>query len=558
MSIMASTNLSFYVVTGAEIHWRQAKTFHRDAAAVRTLLTGLTGFMIVEAILLAVTLCIARPVHRAVGGVIAVLTWPWRGLWSWLRPRRDRGALLPDPDRYAQVAEAAYDDDKSDSEDSLAPFESMRRADLRPMSTGRRLAILIPILALLVIRALRPIDPSYIFLSGALPLTPFTGTQQRASPVDAAGMPGNYRVLEGQTALNVPPAVSWLPHTALPGFEDWSPLHPSRKHYDPSKDPLHISNLDKPVLESIRQVLDNGTVRIKHVILLKLESTRADLFPLRKDSFMWKRIIDSYGADGAPEDVKERVANLTRTAQYLTGVNGGFTHDDHLFGGKKAYGGISASNAFTTGTYTLKSLVGTLCGVTPLVTDFNREYQQHIYQPCMPHILNAINHQPDITNASADFTRWPWHSAWMQSVTSTYDNQDKLTPVLGFRDIQTRETLRGPSAKHYPPKSKEINYYGYPDTELREYVRDAIDDAERNHTRLFLTHLTGTTHHDWGLPEDHPFKQIMAPSWTGSENELNRYLNTIHFVDSWLAEILGILEEKGVAEETLIVMAGDQ
>lgn len=272
---------------------------------------------------------------------------------------------------------------------------------------------------------------------------------------------------------------------------------------------------------------------------------------------MWDRIAESYKDKTLPQEVKNRIANLTRTAEFLTGFSTGFQHNDTLHGGKKTYGGVAASNAFTTGTYTLKSVTGTVCGITPLVADFNREFQYHIYQPCLPHIFNALTQQADITNKTDDFRTWPWHSKWMQSVTDSYDHQDELTPVLGYHDVLTKERIEDPKAKHYPPKGKEVNYYGYADTELREYIRDAIDEAERNHTRLFLTHLTGTTHHPWGLPDDE-FDEIISSSWTGSNGDLNRYLNTIHYVDGWLQEILDILQEKGIADETLLVMMGDQ
>ncbi|KAL5361214.1 alkaline-phosphatase-like protein [Aspergillus floccosus] len=555
MSGMASANISFYIVTGAEIHWRQAKTFHRDAAAVRTLLTGLTGFLIVEAILLSLSSVIARPVHRIAGSVVTTLVWPWRLVINRICHRRPRHPSLPDPETYAQVAEEDYNDD-SDLDAPFQPFEWKTKSYPKPEPITKRLTILLPFIALFILRALRPSDPSYLFLSGALPLVPFVDARHRLSPVDTAGLPGDYRFLDGRTALNAPPPFSWLPPTPLPGFEDWDAANPLPLHYDPAKDPLHLANLDQPVLEPIRQALADGSVRIKHVILLKLESTRADVFPLRNDSFIWNKIVDSYPNRNVPLEVEQRVRNLTRTAEYLTGFSTGFDHRDNLFNGKKAYGGISASNAVTTGTYTLKSLVGTVCGVTPLVADFNREYNHHIYQPCMPHVLDAVNQQPDITTNTEDFAHWPWHSMWMQSVTHGYDNQDKLTPVLGFHDVQTKESIRDRHAKHYPPLTKEVNYYGYADTELREYLRDAIDDAERNHTRLFLTHLTGTTHHPWRLPGD-KVQQIMSPSWASKNKNVNRYLNTIHFIDDWLAEILSILEEKGIADETLIAMAGD-
>ncbi|CAL5874008.1 uncharacterized protein PFLUO_LOCUS8293 [Penicillium psychrofluorescens] len=366
-------------------------------------------------------------------------------------------------------------------------------------------------------------------------------------------IPKHYNYLNGTSSLYPPPKWSWMPKDPVPGFGDWNKSDSHALHYDALKSPLHISNLQEPVLELIQKALADGNVKIKHVILLKLESTRADVFPLRKESFMFERIAKSYKDQQIPYDVQQRIANLTSTAEYLTGSATGFTNNTH--GGRKAYGGLSATNAYTTSTYTLKSVAGTVCGVNPLVVDFNREWKQHIYQPCLPHVFDMFSRQPGISNKTDDFTRWPWHSIWMQSVTDTYDNQGKLTPVLGYNDKQTKETIEKPSAKHFPLQSKEINYYGYADTELREYIRDAIIDAEREHKRLFLTHLTGTTHHPWGLPNN-TFEQIMGK--LGKKNvELNRYLNSLGFVDDWLETILEILKEEGVANETLLVMAGD-
>ncbi|PWY67599.1 alkaline phosphatase-like protein [Aspergillus sclerotioniger CBS 115572] len=564
MSGMTAANTSFYIVTGAEIHWRQATTFHRDAAAMRTLLTGLTGFLIVEGILLTVAWFLAAPLHRIVGGILTILGQPFKCLVrcvSCVRALRPRTAPLPDPEIYEQIAVDDYLDDKSDDGSSIHLLEPY--GEVPPVRRGHsiltKMAVWVPFLSLVLLRCVRPWDPSYMFLSEALPLAPFIGGH-RHSPVRAGGLPGDYGWLEGRSTLNKSPKWRWLPKDGLPGFEDWKKGDKPRLHYDPEKDPLHVSNLQNPVLESLQETLSNGNVKIKHVIVLKLESTRSDVFPLRKDKFMWNRIARTYQDKKIPDEVQERIANLTRTAEFLTGFDAGFGHDNEHDYGRRSYGGISARNAFTTGTYTLKSLVGTVCGVTPLVADFNREYDHHIYQPCMPHVLEAFNHQDDVDTDrpvdQADFRSWPWHSAWMQSVTETYDNQDKLTPKLGFHDVVTKESLEKPNATHFPIRSKEVNYYGYPDMVLRDYVSDAIDDAERNHNRLFLTHLTGTTHHPWGMPND-TYSDMVSSKNTNSNEDINKYLNTIGYIDQWLQQIIDILTEKGVADETLLVMAGD-
>ncbi|KAL2833138.1 alkaline-phosphatase-like protein [Aspergillus pseudoustus] len=565
---MASANISFYFTAGAEINWRQAKSFHRDAAAIRTLLTGLTGFLIVQAILAAIAWFFAPSLHRLVGGILHVLAEPFKlafrpissRIAPYFRKIRQRYQPLPDPAIYERMAVNDYEDYKSDDEEddfllSTAEGHQATRAQSPPpqkrIPVARRVAVWLPLCLLAIFRIARPPYPSYIFLSGALPMTPFAGMHRPTLGEQAGNIP-DYIWLEGQTALAKPPAWDWLPaDETLPGFEDW---RGNKQHYSPSRDPLHLSNLQEPVLDSLRETLASGDVNIKHVILLKLESTRADVFPLRNGSFLWNKIVDSFDGKEMPESAVQTVANLTRTAEYLTGFDSGF--DQYRNGSRKAFGGISASNAFTTGTYTIKSLAGTICGITPLVADFNREYKYHIYQPCMPHVLNALSHQTDITEKNEDYRMWPWHSVWMQSVTDTYDHQDRLTPKMGYEEIYTKERIEKPDAKHYPLKNKEVNYYGYPDTELADYLRDAIDEAEENHSRLFLTHLTGTTHHPWGMPNDE-YENILGPSFKGKNNDLNKYLNTIGFGDRWIGQIMDILQEKGVANETLLVMAGD-
>ncbi|KAJ5584502.1 uncharacterized protein N7459_004302 [Penicillium hispanicum] len=574
VSGMAAANFSVYLFTGAEIHWRHAKTFTGDAAAMRTLLSGLTGFLIGEGILLTGSLFTAHPIHSFTGGILHVLAWPFRSLSALVRPRieplarplqnRFQSQTLPDPRIYEQIALGDdFSDDSSDYGESGYLIDrpdntSNNDAPSHPVRSTDRILSRVMILSIfclfMLLRSLRPWDPVYLFLSGTLPLASVFEGGHRDSPVDATGVPSSFDYLNHASSLQPPLHFDWLPEELAPGFEDFARYDPLALHYNGELNPLHISNLEHPVLDSVKDALADGGVKIKHVILLKLESTRADVFPLRKNSFMYERIAETYKDKEIPQDVQKRIANLTRTAEYLTGFPSGFQVNDTRFGGKKAYGGFSARNAYTTSTYTLKSLTGTLCGVTPLVADFNREWEHHIYQPCLPHVLDMLSQGSDITNKTGDFTKWPWHSIWMQSVTEGYDNQDKLTPMLGYHDKKTKEIIESPNAEH-PVTSEEINYYGYADTELREYIRDAIDDAERDHRRLFLTHLTGTTHHPWGLPNN-TYEQIIS-STKGPNEDLNHYLNAIGFVDDWLAEILDILEEKGVANETLIVMAGD-
>ncbi|KAJ5728335.1 Alkaline phosphatase-like alpha/beta/alpha [Penicillium malachiteum] len=522
---MAAANFSVYVFTGSEIHWRQAKTFTGDAAALRTLLSGLTGFLISESLLIAAALFTAHPIHLFSGGVLHVLAWPFRWGTSHLHPHVEpwlhglkQAQPLPDPRLYEQIyLHDGYLDESGEDEEGdnlLAPLGAHTNSvSENRRTTDRwipRVFVLAFVFLAVTLRCLRPSDPVL------------------KSPVDLSGLPSlQYNYLDFNTSLRSPTSWDWMPKHPGAGFEDWKVMHKDKDplHYSPLKNPLDISNLQKPVLESIRGVLDDGSVKIKHVVLLKLESARADTFPLRKDSFLYDRIAETYDNDKIPRDVERFLSNLTRTAEFLTGLDSGFSHNDSLRAER------------------LHNL------------DLHSE-ESHWYIVWSG--TAVLNKQPGIaSNASRtdDFTKWPWHSIWMQSVTDRYDDQNKLTPALGFHDMKTKEIIESPRAKHYPVTSEEVNYYGYADTELRQYIRDAIDDTERDHERLFLAHLTGTTHHPWGLPNN-TYESIL-----GSENshnkDLNKYLNAVGFQDKWLAGIIDILEEKGVANETLFVIAGD-
>ncbi|KAF3019116.1 hypothetical protein E8E15_005123 [Penicillium rubens] len=529
ISGLSAANISFYVATGAEIHWKQAHNFHGDTAAVKTLLTGLTGLIIVEIVFLAASI-----------------------LPSACRRKRKSPILKS----YERVAPEDWDENRNGLD--LDP-QTMEAAPKNIAKESRRScwtrAFVFTFTSLVVILCcIRPSNAAYSFLSETAIITPFAKDRSRtSSPFDLLGLTGDYSWLGNHTALAAPPKFDWLPRDKLAGFSDWyeNANHTARVHYNPAHDPLHISNLENEVLESLREPLQSGSVNIKHVLLLKLESTRADVFPLRKESYFGDVIRETFKNGHLPVEVEERLANLTPTAERLTATSSGFNGNTNV---ANPYGGFHATNAYTGGTFTLKSIVATVCGIAPLVVDFNREYLHHIYQPCMPHILEALNSQA--RTKTEDYTSWPWRSTWMQSVTDEYDNQDHLTPALGFKHKVTDINIAEDRAKQGGPQPHKFNFWGYPETELADYYRNAINSAEKRKERLFISHLTGITHQPWDTP-NHKYEEMISHGWVGRTNKVNHYLNTLGVADKWLAELLNILEETGVANETLVVMVGD-
>lgn len=558
---MAAANTSFYFTTGAEIHWRQAGGFNRDQASINTLLSGLTGLIIVEIVYLAAayltTPYIYNGVEAVIGAWASVLGVIFKpllamGISRWGRGRKIFGALK----LYEAVPLSDYEDEDKTGPNSVPlldhpppPPEENKRWKI----WLKRALIIIPTGLILLLRLIRPYDESYWFLSQTIIVSPFTGVD---SETKLASITDDREIDGKETALTAAPKFDWFPDGKWPGFRDWEDS--KYLHYNSTEDPLHISNLGEDILEPLREVLQNGDVKIKHVMVFKMESTRQDVFPFKKGSYFHKRIKQSYRKKKIPKDVQRRLANLTRTAERLTGAESGFNRGNPV----TSYGGISMTNSYTAGTFTLKSIEATTCGLSPLVVDFNHEHEHHIYQPCMPHILDVLSAGTN-NSKSNDFTKWPWRSRFMQTITDSYDHQDLLTPALGFKDenILTMERIDEEHANDTSWKTEKYNYWGYADENLGSYLKKAILQAEKAHERLFITHLTGLTHHPWDLPPGVKYEEMMgsvANSWGGTNDALNSYLNTIAYNDRWYAKVLDILEETSVANETLFVLTGDQ
>lgn len=336
---MAAANTSFYITTGAEIHWRQARSFHRDFASVKTLLAGLTGLLIIEVLYIIASWFTTPYLYNYVSRVLEILG-------SSVSFRRKP---LPDPEIYEQMAHDDYDTIDSDSVLLLDTPEKVTRIDRKPLLI--RFVVLFPTAFAILLYCIRPPGPAYGFLSQTLLIAPFCGSKPHNGHtfIDIPSSLGDYSWLGNRTALATPLKFDWLPFEELAGFRDWyarSNDEEPHVHYNPMQDPLHISNLEGEIIEPLREALQNGSVNIKHIFLLKLESTREDVFPLRKDSFMHNRIRRSYSGQ-IPRDVEERLANLTYTAERLTGTPSGFNGNTI-----KPYGGIHATNSHTTGTMT--------------------------------------------------------------------------------------------------------------------------------------------------------------------------------------------------------------
>ncbi|KAM3458265.1 hypothetical protein MY3296_000471 [Beauveria thailandica] len=535
-ALISVVNITFFLYAKAEVRWRDV-AFASDSSSRGVLLSGLVTLLAVLCSIAVIAGCFQNKIFIIGGAAIDAFKWPFQFLARRLR------------------SESNYSFSRLPAEPLDVPFgmQEKRNDDLEPSVAGSTVesrfwrSVWSGFIVLQVIfYLLRPYEGALIFMSWTTPLIPFVDFKESASilreihPYNNVGINHEW---DDRTALAEPIHFDWLPQdTVLKGFEDW--YQQGRPHYDAKADPLKISNLDQDLLPELKNSL--ADVSIKHIVLIVLESTRKDVFPLKKDDLIWRRFEEAAPHKRLSGEAIARLETLTPTANYLTGdYDDGFEHEKTT-----RRGGINFKDASTASTYTRKSMIGTMCGIWPLVADFNKEYIHHIYQPCLPQILEAFSYMDQNDAAES-----PWRSHYLQSVTLSYDHADASTEQFGFpkENIIGARYLRSKSAKFGKVNLPDINYFGMAEAPLLDYFRDAFASAKQSNQRVFLTHLTSTTHHPYTIPAEDAYIPLANGRW----DDLSHYINAVGYDDRWLGKILGALDDEGVANETLVVVTGD-
>ncbi|OBT84786.1 hypothetical protein VE02_06923 [Pseudogymnoascus sp. 03VT05] len=606
----SSAQLAFYIETGGEIKWGAVSNVPRGSAGYKLLLTGSILALLVALFIIVVARVVSGVLYNRTEVLVSKLAKTFstpRFQSSTKSNEQLYNEYSPEGSVFDSIlSEADIDYVSSDPENFKLATSSCEshRAQNRSLWLRRGL-FLAPVVTVSILLAVRPQPFPYTHMSGSLPFTLLdiwsrpdprnlcqAGSSREFTPFPLPDLisPKLWELPNGkfvgwmprvnvpiqQTDIQLP---SWLPQERIPGFDRWyhhgrsADKHHHKHHhghvsYDPSSDPLRISNLDGDILASITEAMKENKVSIKHVVILSLESTRKDVFPLKKGSHLHDAIMKTHGSKESAAEANSQLAKLTVNAEILTGEDSGFDVKNRNPPGNQTWralskekGGLNVIGAFTGSSSTFKSMLGSHCGVQPLPVDFTVEAGAPIYQPCLPSILGLFNRNKQNGQSSKhnEDVRWrPWNSVFVQSITDQYDGQDELNERIGFSQSITKQTLVNPLSNHYPPTELDSNYFGLPESQVKPYLLDVFRSAKERNERLFLSHFTSSTHHPWNTPEaaGENIDFLQKRKWR-SERPLNRYLNTVKYGDRWIGEIMDMLDEFSMADETLVVMVGD-
>ncbi|KAL1631243.1 hypothetical protein SLS54_000002 [Diplodia seriata] len=586
----SASQISFYMTTGGEVQWMAAGNLAADPGGLRMLLSELPKFFITIGAFLLVSWLIAPRFDAATSHVCQHISLSFRKIYLRLRGL---------PNDYQPLDDSS---DKSTSARKAMP--SLRK------SAASCVTVLTVVITVLILQTVRPRNPPYAHMSGSLPVTLFESLFfSPINPEFCLPYPTHHVDFPFEQYAKVssytPPA-DWKPLTDECRHRDGppSPIHhiafeeaahsiptrrdhehgppppPHHEHehqggYDPTCDPLKLSNIHSSPLDPLVEEIKKNKPLIKHVLLVTMESTRKDLFPIKKGSAVYNSILSSYGGSNAPasvvEELDKKLNNLTRTAAFLTGESTGFDENDDARVGLGPWtsqfaagrGGINVQQAVTGSAFTLKSLVTSHCGIDPLPVDFTEEVRARMYAPCFPHIVNLFNKAQQ--EEESPLPSSAWDAALVQSITDQWDSQYTLDDQMGFSsaNVILDTTIEDPASAHYPPTEPRCNYFGYPETESLPYLRDLFANATAHDRRLWASHVTSTTHHPYAVPAawaaaGNTDTFMSKRRFAGLEDEeFDRYLNTVKYQDRYLDTLMTALNDVGVLNSTLIVLVGD-
>lgn len=126
----------------------------------------------------------------------------------------------------------------------------------------------------------------------------------------------------------------------------------------------------------------------------------------------------------------------------------------------------------------------------------------------------------------------------------TFWDRDKLYPALGFDRYFDRPAFF----------NDQFNAFGASDVELyRTAVRRMVELKQENKP-FYMQLVTVSSHHPFQIPSD---KQWLDLPGEIAGTQLGDYLQAIHYTDYAVGELIRMLNENGLYEDTMLVLYGD-
>jgi phosphoglycerol transferase MdoB-like AlkP superfamily enzyme len=188
---------------------------------------------------------------------------------------------------------------------------------------------------------------------------------------------------------------------------------------------------------------------------------------------------------------------------------------------------LLVERAYTTTPHTSKAITSINCGIYPHPqTDINEAEPDGVPARCLPELLGEHGYR----------------SVFFQSATSAFEDRPQLVENFGYDDYYGLEDM---DTKGF----EKAGYLGYEDDVMLEPSRKWL--KKHGDEPFLATYVTITPHHEWLAPDRYGRKDY------GEEDDLNRYLNSVRYVDFFVKNLFEQYKDLGLYEDTIFVLYGD-
>ncbi len=189
--------------------------------------------------------------------------------------------------------------------------------------------------------------------------------------------------------------------------------------------------------------------------------------------------------------------------------------------------GLWAERAYAIVPHTSKAIVGILCGIEPNLTlPITESAPGGIPARCLAKLMREQGYR----------------TAFFQTATERFEGRRQLVANMGFEDFIPGEDL--------PTKGfQKANYFGVEDDAMLAPSRQWLEQDKDK--PFLLTYLTVTPHHQYLAPRRYG-RHNFAPT-----NPLNLYLNSVHYLDHFVKNVIEQTKALGLYEDTIFVVVGD-
>jgi arylsulfatase A-like enzyme len=187
---------------------------------------------------------------------------------------------------------------------------------------------------------------------------------------------------------------------------------------------------------------------------------------------------------------------------------------------------LLAERAYSTTPHTSRAIYSILCGRFPRSgKGIVETLKNGIKQACLPHLL----------------TQQGYTSAFFQSATEDFENREQLVVNMGFSEFFPLEEFD-------TTEFEKSNYFGYEDNIMLPASEDWLT---QRHQPFLAAYLTVTPHFHYDAISRYGWKNYV------NDKKYNAYLNTLHYQDNFLKNLIQQYKDLGLYQNTLFVILGD-